>query len=738
MKTFRRTLKIGSIIIVLLLLALLAFVATFDANNYKPQIIEQVESATGRDFNIDGEINLSIFPWVGLKVDDVTLGNEKGFEAAQFASIKQLDIRVNVLPLLKKEVEINRIRLHGLNLSLEVANDKSNNWSSLSQSDASTDEALPESEIAEVSAESESTETGGALQSLNIEGFEFIDAMIRYDDQSADMHLMVTELNLKTSAIQFNKPIDVDFGAHVTTDQPAIDTQLSLSTQLTFNQNFTELSLLDFVFKVYANANTNEMFQQDETFEIKSSVTVLMEDQRIALKRTQITALGTTTSADINVTQFLEVPLVQGTVEVQAFNAREVAKRVGVALPEMAKANALQQVGFRTAIKLHGEKLELNDLHLQLDGSSLSGWLHVLDLAKQQIRYDLVLNQIDLNDYLPPVDKGASSESTEVVLGEESNEQQKTSAADKEIELPVEMMKAIDIQGDLGIASLAVQDYSIKQLLITVNAQNGLITIDPLSMNILDGAITSAMSVDVRKSDPVYKLKLDVDQVTVGPVINPFLKNVMGEKELTMEGAVDLVMDVKTGGHTVNQLKKNSLGKIVLDMKETEVNGFDPEFYMRSSIANYLSSKGLGSSKTIMGSYKPRDVTVFDFIHSTVNLEKGQARTDDFIMDSKRIQIGAKGFADIMNDTMDVNTSVKLARDKTALEKVMDSPLYVRVHGPFDALKYDLDSDRLRKSTSKALKTEAKKQAEDKAKKELKKSTDKFKDRLRDKLKGFF
>ena len=76
-----------------------------------------------------------MFPWVGLKVESVALSNEKGFKAGQFAAIRQLDVKVNVLPLLKKEVEINTIRLHGLNVSLEVAKDKTNNWSSLAQAD---------------------------------------------------------------------------------------------------------------------------------------------------------------------------------------------------------------------------------------------------------------------------------------------------------------------------------------------------------------------------------------------------------------------------------------------------------------------------------------------------------------------------------------------------------------------------------------------------------------------------
>ena len=727
MSTLNRPFKWILIFIALLLLALVVFVATFDANNYKPQIIEQVESATGRDFTIGGEINLSVFPWVGLKVDDVTLGNEKGFDSAQFASIKQLDIRVNVLPLLSKKVEVNTIRLHGLDVSLEVSADKSNNWSSLSGTESPDDDSVEKEKVVE-----DEDVASSPLQSLKVEGFEFIDATIHYDDRSTNTSATVSELNLKTSAIEFDKPVNVEFGAHVVSNQPVIDTRLDMTTQLAFNQEFTEISLFDFAVTVFVSAG--ELFQQDETFEIKSSINVLMDDQRATLKQTKITALGTTTVADVNVTQFLKTPLVQGVIEVQTFDARELAKRVGAELPAMAKADALHQVSLKTAIKFQGEKLEANDFSLSLDDSVLSGWIHVLNLTKQQLRYDLVMNQIDLNNYLPPVSE--QQESSEVNVTE--NEQAVPSAGDEKIELPVEMMRLLDIKGDLRIASLTVKEHSVKQLLMSTNAQKGKINIQPFSMNLLDGGVTSAVTVDVRKKIPAYVFKLDLDQIQMGPVANPFLKGAMGEKELTMKGAADVVIDIKTSGETINQLKKASLGKIILDMKQTEVNGFDPEFFMRSSVAEYLNAKGLGLSKTIMGDYEPREVTVFDLIHSTVSLAKGKARTDDFVMDSKRVDIGAKGYADILQDTLDVTSSIKLARSKTALEKVLSDPLYVRVHGPFDALQYDLDSDRLKKSTSAALKTEAKAQAKEKVDQELKRGTDKLKDKLKDTFKGFF
>ena len=741
MAVMRRSIKFFFILLALVLLALLAFVATFDANNYKPQIIEQVENATGRSFSINGDINLSIFPWIGLKVEDVVLGNEKGFSAKNFAAIQQLDIKINVLPLLKKEVEVNTIRLHGLNVSLEVAKNKSNNWSSLAQSAA--DPATSETKKADKPAQAKSpavaaTEEASPLKSLKVEGFEFVDAVISYDDRSSNTKAKVSELNLITSAITFDEPIDVAFGARIENSQPAIDTRLKLSTQLTINKELTKFELHDFVFSILANAN--EFIPQPEQIKIKTDIAVSMDEQRVVVKQLQLSALGTTTVADITVSQFLKTPVIQGSIEVQPFNAREVAKRVAVELPVMTKTDALNRVSIKTQIKLRGEKLQVNDFVLALDDSTLSGWIHVLNLSKQQLRYDLAFDHLNINDYLPPepavekksvaIKSTASGENVTAIASDKT-----ATTGDENIELPVEMMRQLDIEGNFKIAALTAKEYQIKQFLMRLKAHKGEINIKPLSMQLLQGQVNAAVKVNVQKATPVYGINLKVNQVQVGPVANPFLVGVMGEKPLEMEGAVNLKMNVKTTGDSVNQLKKASKGQIVFDMKRTAVRGFDPEFYMRSSVANYVDSKGFGMSKTIMGSYKPREVTVFDKISSTINLANGKARTDDFLMSAERVRVTAKGYVDIMQNTLDVTSSVSLPRGKTVAEKILDEPVFVRVYGPFDALQYKLDTDKLKKSTTDVLKKEAKAKL-DAEKKRLKAKADAEKKRLKDKAKA--
>ena len=123
--------KLVGVLFAILLLALAVLVFTFDANNYKDTITAQVEKQTGRQFEIAGDISLSVFPWIGIQVEEVKLANAEGFSKEPFVRISQLDVKVMLLSLLHKELQVDKVRLHGLFASLEVNKDGGNNWSDL-------------------------------------------------------------------------------------------------------------------------------------------------------------------------------------------------------------------------------------------------------------------------------------------------------------------------------------------------------------------------------------------------------------------------------------------------------------------------------------------------------------------------------------------------------------------------------------------------------------------------------
>jgi AsmA protein len=76
-----KAIKIVGALFGLILVSLIAFifyVTTLDPNDYKGMIADKFNAQTGRTLTLDGDINLTIYPWLGLEVNGVTVGNATG------------------------------------------------------------------------------------------------------------------------------------------------------------------------------------------------------------------------------------------------------------------------------------------------------------------------------------------------------------------------------------------------------------------------------------------------------------------------------------------------------------------------------------------------------------------------------------------------------------------------------------------------------------------------------------
>ncbi len=118
-----RALKILGVAIgglVALVLVLLVAVWLFvDPNDYKDRIAAGAKSATGRDLTLTGDIKLTVFPWVGLTLGPASLGNPPGFGDEPFATVQRAALRVKLIPLLRKQLQIGRLEIDGLDLRLK-------------------------------------------------------------------------------------------------------------------------------------------------------------------------------------------------------------------------------------------------------------------------------------------------------------------------------------------------------------------------------------------------------------------------------------------------------------------------------------------------------------------------------------------------------------------------------------------------------------------------------------------
>ena len=72
---------LGLILVLVLLVVAAAVVLpmVIDPNDYKPQIVAAARDKLGRDFAIEQDLKLSVFPWVGVETGGVRVGNAQGF-----------------------------------------------------------------------------------------------------------------------------------------------------------------------------------------------------------------------------------------------------------------------------------------------------------------------------------------------------------------------------------------------------------------------------------------------------------------------------------------------------------------------------------------------------------------------------------------------------------------------------------------------------------------------------------
>lgn len=128
----KKFLKITGIVILGLVLILgisaYIFVRNFDLNQYKSYVEDLATKQLGRKLVINGNASVGISLLPTLVVENVELANASWASQPQMVKVKSLDIQLSLLPLLHKQVVIDKLVLDQPKIYLEIAKDGKANW----------------------------------------------------------------------------------------------------------------------------------------------------------------------------------------------------------------------------------------------------------------------------------------------------------------------------------------------------------------------------------------------------------------------------------------------------------------------------------------------------------------------------------------------------------------------------------------------------------------------------------
>ncbi|WP_088142623.1 AsmA family protein [Achromobacter xylosoxidans] len=242
MKTWFKRILIGLVVLVVVAVVGLAiFLLTFDPNAYKYKLEELVQQRYQRTLTIDGEIELSLFPRIGLSVQGVSLSEPNSSET--FASIDSTRLAVAVWPLLSNSFVVDHVAITGF--KARVVRDKQGhfNFSNLVGGIApvTAAPANPAEALAGAAQSAVQAIANGNLpqprnnMQIDIAGLDLKDGQVQLQDAITGMAVAVTKINANTGRVTFNQPFDVRMTARVEGGNPRVDANLTGQALLTLD-----------------------------------------------------------------------------------------------------------------------------------------------------------------------------------------------------------------------------------------------------------------------------------------------------------------------------------------------------------------------------------------------------------------------------------------------------------------------------------------------------------------------
>jgi len=124
----KRIAAIAGGVTTLLIAAALLAPSVIDWSRYKDRIAGMAASATGREVTIGGDVDFTLLPSPAFRAADVRIANLPDGRADALARLAHLDVVVELLPLLRGDLQVRRIVLDRPEIALERLPDGQVNW----------------------------------------------------------------------------------------------------------------------------------------------------------------------------------------------------------------------------------------------------------------------------------------------------------------------------------------------------------------------------------------------------------------------------------------------------------------------------------------------------------------------------------------------------------------------------------------------------------------------------------
>ncbi|MGI9273745.1 MAG: AsmA family protein [Endozoicomonas sp.] len=668
---------------VIAVVAVILLPRLINPNDYRQQLTTLIQDKTGITVSFDGPIGWSVFPWLGIAMEDVSI---QGSDNGALGTLGRAEVSVKLLPLLSKQIETQAVILHGLELKLVKSRDGKGNWEFGDNAEAKTGAPAGSDEN---TAPAPVTRSNDAMiiPELNIASVEFKGLMVSYEDKVTGKSYVINDASLITSAIIDNAPFDLTLQARMKSSDPDLALRTRLDTTLGVNLGTRTITLDNL------KVSTRPDINNGEKLDIVGHLRFEQPDMKEPLQ-------------------------MSGELDVTEFNPARLLGQIKMPLPPMSDPKALNRLSFKSRFNSNGKSFNADTLDLTLDGFTIAGNVNVTDLEKQSIVFQFTGNDLNLDQYLPP----AAEKKPEAT---EPEAKQPTAQAQEPPLIPEDALRPLNLKGSLSLNSLTAAKLRFDKPVVKLTAAGGRQEIK-LDSDFYQGRIDVDSKLDVRKkAAPEVVASADLKGINLEALAEPI------PAMKSIQGTVNADLNVTTRGLVQSALTRNLNGKVNFGINKgafTEAN-FDK--LVCEGIAQ-IRSKSLEKSDW-------DKVTHFQKLGGTFVIKNGVANNDDLTAALSNLNLKGDGNINLVEQSLDYHVGLNISGDRSpdsdpacqVNEDYVNVTWPVRCQGKLGEQSCGLDTERLADTIAELAKQEVKGRIQE----EIEKQVD---GPLKDVLKGFF
>lgn len=371
--------------VALLLLAAFVLTQLVDPDRYRGLIERQVADATGRGFRLEGDIELAFFPWLSLTTGAAELASPPGFPDPRFLRWRSAHVGVRLVPLLRGELIVDRVRLKGLDAHLVKAADGRVNWAFGGEANGAG-------------------EAGEAPRPLpEIAGIELRESQLAYDDAAGGTRVRLDSVKVDIGPIRQGEPMRVRAGATVSMPGHAERVTVNVATVVTRGAPvaLTDTKLGgELLGGRFADDGVPWKFAAPEIRYEAADGALSVPRWELGFAKARIR--GTTTAT------LGEVPEVTATLELAPVSLRDTLAAAGITLPPTRDPAAYRTVRLDAGLHVSGYSFQVDPLDVVLDDTHFAGSVMRDTDEDGVIRFALRGDRMDIGRYLEP--EGAPGE----------------------------------------------------------------------------------------------------------------------------------------------------------------------------------------------------------------------------------------------------------------------------------------------------------------------------------------